>query len=134
MDDSTKRSTYDEVEDTDHYGDETMRDKEGLVHYDENYDEKRHEEEFAQEMAIPNETLQSEERETDMQSDVQTGFGWLALILAGLSFFMAPVLLGGAGIVLGFMAKRRGADTLGNTAIFLGAVSVILSLFIAPFV
>ncbi|MFC0522589.1 hypothetical protein ACFFGV_03150 [Pontibacillus salicampi] len=77
--------------------------------------------------------IKSDERESDMQSEVQTGFGWLAVILAVVSFFVLPVVLGAAGIVLGFMSKRRGADTLGNTAIAAGAISIVLTLFFAPF-
>ncbi|MFD1018774.1 hypothetical protein [Thalassobacillus hwangdonensis] len=131
MDDSNKRSTYDEVEKAPHYGDEaTMDNKEGLVHHDELYHEK-HDEEFAQEMAL-NEPIRNEEQGTDMQTEVQTGMGWLAIVLVGISFFVAPVLLGGAGIILGFFAKRRGAETLGNTAIVIGAISILLSLFLAP--
>lgn len=96
-------------------------------------------EEFAQDIALDasslrHEPIESDERETDMQDNVQTGWGWTAVVLSVLSFFMMPVILGAAGVIIGFVAKRRGADTLGNTAIIAGAVAIILQLFIAPFV
>lgn len=135
MDDSNKRSTYDEVEKGPHYGDDNKQEeKQGLVYHDEPYRAQDYEEEYAQELAMsPNETIKSEEQETEMQTEVKTGMGWLALILAGLSLFFAPILLGGAGIILGFISRRRGAETLGNTAIFIGVASILLSLFFSPF-
>ncbi len=93
--------------------------------------------EFAQEAAVDNKTvrepMKSRERETDMDSDVHAGMGWVAVVLSVISFFIMPVLLGAAGIVVGFLAKRRGVDTLGNTAIVAGAISILLTLFFAPF-
>lgn len=93
--------------------------------------------EFAQEAAVDSKTVRepvkSNEKETDMDNDVHAGMGWLAVVLSIVSFFIMPVLLGAAGIILGFMAKRRGADTLGNTAIIAGAISIVLTLFFAPF-
>jgi len=93
--------------------------------------------EFAQEAAIDNKTVRdpvkSGEKETDMDNDVHAGMGWLAVVLSIISFFIMPVILGAAGVIVGFMAKRRGADTLGNTAIIAGAISILLTLFFAPF-
>ncbi|MBY6035474.1 DUF4190 domain-containing protein [Fictibacillus nanhaiensis] len=59
--------------------------------------------------------------------------GVIALILSVLSLFILPVLLGAAGIIVGFVARRQGAKMLGNWAIGIGIVSVIISLFFAPF-
>lgn len=61
------------------------------------------------------------------------GIGIAALVLSILSLFVMPILFGAAGIVLGFIARRRGAEGLGNWAIGLGAVSIIVGLFIVPF-
>lgn len=85
--------------------------------------------EIAQELTM-DEPMKSEEHGTEMKSDVETGFGWLAVVLAALSFFVMPLILGAAGIIFGFISKNRGADTLGNIAIFAGAVAVVLSLFL----
>lgn len=62
-----------------------------------------------------------------------TMLGFTALALSILSLFFLPVLLGIAGIVLGFMAMRRGASKAGGWAIGIGAVSLIIGMFITPF-
>jgi hypothetical protein len=62
-----------------------------------------------------------------------TGMGWAALALSILSLFVMPILFGAAGIVLGFIARRRGAEGLGAWAIGIGALSIIVGIFILPF-
>ncbi|WP_222599148.1 DUF4190 domain-containing protein [Aquibacillus kalidii] len=106
---------------------------EELYSLDEAY---KREAEFAQELTADefNRPMTTGEPRTEMKSEVKTGFGWLAVILSLLSFFVWPVIMGAAGIIFGFVAKRRGADTLGNTAIIAGAISIIITMFIAPFV
>ncbi|RFU66090.1 DUF308 domain-containing protein [Peribacillus glennii] len=59
--------------------------------------------------------------------------GYAALALSILSLFTMPFLFGAVGIVLGYMARRRGADTIGAWAIGIGAVSIIVGVFILPF-
>ncbi|SFA38150.1 hypothetical protein SAMN05192569_100136 [Parageobacillus thermantarcticus] len=86
-------------------------------------------EETAAEMAEP--VRRYDERgkeETD-----GAGLGWLALALSIISLFIWPVLMGAAGIIVGFIARRRGAETLGAWAIGIGAVAMIVRLFIMPF-
>ncbi|RBW70535.1 DUF308 domain-containing protein [Bacillus taeanensis] len=61
------------------------------------------------------------------------GTGMIAIALSILSLFFLPVLLGSIGLIVGFIARRRGARSLGNWAIGIGAASVIISLFFAPF-
>ena len=61
------------------------------------------------------------------------GVGWTALILSILSLFFLPVLLGAAGVILGFIARRRGANSLGAWAIGIGIVSIVIGVFILPF-
>jgi hypothetical protein len=61
------------------------------------------------------------------------GTGFLALALSIISLFMLPVILGAAGIIVGFIARRRGANGLGAWAIGIGIVSLILGIFITPF-
>lgn len=62
-----------------------------------------------------------------------TGTGYLALALSILSLFVMPILFGAAGIVLGFIARAKGADGIGAWAIGIGIVSIILGIFIIPF-
>ncbi|WLR53269.1 DUF4190 domain-containing protein [Bacillus tianshenii] len=61
------------------------------------------------------------------------GLGMFALAMSILALFFLPVILGAAGIIVGFMARRRGAEGLGAWAIGVGAAAIIVSLFIAPF-
>ncbi|MEN1970515.1 DUF4190 domain-containing protein [Lentibacillus sp. N15] len=69
----------------------------------------------------------------DDDTNVNSVYGWVALALSIVSFFWMPVILGAAGIIVGFIARGRGANTLGMTAIVAGAASIIISLFILPF-
>ena len=67
------------------------------------------------------------------EGDEGRGYGRLALILSILSLFFLPVLLGAAGVILGFIARRRGAYSTGAWAIGIGIVSIVIGTFILPF-
>ncbi|WP_413380164.1 DUF4190 domain-containing protein [Alkalihalobacillus sp. 1P02AB] len=72
----------------------------------------------------------------DVDKDTSTsgrGIGTFAFVLSFLSLFFLPVLLGAAGIVVGFVSRHYGAKALGNWAIGLGAISILLTLFFSPF-
>ncbi|RFA36393.1 hypothetical protein CAI16_05040 [Virgibacillus dokdonensis] len=86
-------------------------------------------EEFAAEM-----TVDDADTEITGDMDENTTFGWVGIALSIISFFIWPIIFGVAGIVLGFMSRSRGADALGNIAIAAGAVSILITLFILPFV
>ncbi|WP_413231353.1 MULTISPECIES: DUF4190 domain-containing protein [Mesobacillus] len=60
------------------------------------------------------------------------GLAYSALALSILSLFILPVLFGAAGIVLGFMARRRGS-AIGSWAIGIGTISILVGIFILPF-
>jgi hypothetical protein len=104
--------------------------------YNESYvqsigkDEPEHDfmEETATEIAEP--VRRYDERDEEANG---AGLGWLALALSIISLFIWPVLLGAAGIIVGFIARRRGAETLGAWAIGIGIVAIIVRLFIMPF-
>ncbi|MFC4558831.1 hypothetical protein ACFO3D_11505 [Virgibacillus kekensis] len=94
-------------------------------------------EEFAAEMTADEAVdgpLERERNSEESGTQVNSAFGWIALSLSVISFFVWPIILGGAGIILGFVSKRRGSDTLGNVAIAAGAISILITLFILPFV
>jgi hypothetical protein len=142
MDDKYNQRRFEDVEEAPQHGDEVpavrnrQQGAQSTNTLDETlYPESGYEEELAQEMTADdfNRPVKSEEQETNMQDNVRTGMGWLAIVLSALSFFMMPILLGAAGIIFGFVSKNRGADTLGNTAIIAGAIAIVLSLFVAPF-
>ncbi|OIJ16117.1 hypothetical protein BKP35_03830 [Anaerobacillus arseniciselenatis] len=80
--------------------------------------------------------------DVDEENEVETadghaaegrGVGAFAIVLSIISLFFLPVILGAAGIIVGFIARRNGATGLGNWAIGIGAVSIILTLFFSPF-
>ncbi|ASN05216.1 DUF4190 domain-containing protein [Virgibacillus necropolis] len=96
-------------------------------------DNKR-DEEMAQEMTADDFDNRTERKaDSESGSQVNSAVGWIALVLSIASFFFMPIILGGAGIIVGFIAKSRDADTLGNTAIIAGAASIIISLFVIPY-
>ncbi|WP_249871082.1 hypothetical protein [Oceanobacillus saliphilus] len=88
-------------------------------------------EEYAQEMTADDYEPRKRERDN---GEVTTMYGWIAIAVSVISFFMWPIVLGAAGIILGFVSRSRGADMLGNIAIAAGAISILISLFIFPFV
>lgn len=92
-------------------------------------------EETAGELAVPLPASRREEvnQETEDQTQGGTGIGYAALAASILSLFFLPVLLGAVGIVLGFVARRRGAGAIGSWAIGLGAVTIIVGIFVLPF-
>lgn len=86
------------------------------------------------ERAYSPEVEESENREAREEAEaVGKGTGWVALALSIISLFIFPVLMGAAGIIVGFIARRRGIQGLGNWAIGIGIVSIAVNLFIAPF-
>jgi hypothetical protein len=95
-------------------------------------------EETAAEVAVPLSARGSyaERNSVDMErqeGDEGKGYGRLALVLSILSLFFLPVLLGAAGVILGFIARRRGAYTTGAWAIGIGVASLVIGTFILPF-
>lgn len=95
----------------------------------------KRDEEFAAEMTADDisGTVRDEE-DTETGTQANSAFGWIALSLSIISFFIMPIILGGAGIIVGFISRSRGADTLGNTAIIAGAASILITLFVLPYV
>ncbi|MEH7252575.1 hypothetical protein V7111_10665 [Neobacillus niacini] len=91
-------------------------------------------EETAAEIAAPVPLVQRRDREESRErAEGGTGMGWAALVLSILSLFVMPILFGAAGIVIGFIARRRGAEGLGAWAIGIGALSIIVGIFVLPF-
>ncbi|UOQ47434.1 DUF4190 domain-containing protein [Gracilibacillus caseinilyticus] len=80
-----------------------------------------------------NRPVASDEQETEMQTNVNPVYGWIGLIAAIASFFVWPLIMAIGAIVLGFISKKQGADTLGNSAIAIGIISIILSMILIPF-
>ncbi|MEK4564550.1 DUF4190 domain-containing protein [Alkalihalobacillus sp. FSL R5-0424] len=60
--------------------------------------------------------------------------GIFSLVLSILSLFILPILLGAAGIIVGFVARKGSSKTIGNWAIGIGVVSILTSLFFSAFI
>ncbi|MFD2046082.1 hypothetical protein ACFSTA_12135 [Ornithinibacillus salinisoli] len=90
-------------------------------------------EETAAELTADDYREQRVQIDDDEGAEANTAFGWVAIALSIVSFFWLPVIMGAAGIIVGFMARARNADTLGNIAIIAGAISIVFALFIGPF-
>ncbi|WP_066192946.1 MULTISPECIES: hypothetical protein [Gracilibacillus] len=96
----------------------------------------RRDEETAAELSADtdfNDQIEEAEQETQMQAEVNMTYGWIGLVLAVVSFFVWPLVMGVAGIVFGIISKTKGADTLGNAAITVSVISLLVSLFFVPF-
>ncbi|SDD19967.1 hypothetical protein SAMN05421663_107231 [Terribacillus halophilus] len=95
----------------------------------------KHDVETSAEISPAQDSYRRSEKEGGQQTtDTGKVFGYIALILSVASFFFAPILVGAAGIVFGVLAKRKGADTLGNIALIVSILAIVISLFTAPYV
>lgn len=91
-------------------------------------------EETARELTADDYHKRAEKKEEKFDgSHVNSSVGWIALILSVASFFFMPIILGGIGIIAGFVARSKDADTLGTTAIIGGAASIVITLFVLPY-
>lgn len=52
-------------------------------------------------------------------------YGWIGIALSVISFFIAPLVLSIAAIILGFVARSREQIVLGNVAIVIGVISIV---------
>jgi hypothetical protein len=82
-----------------------------------------------------NRPIQNDRIEGDRETEVESGrgYGIFALALSILSLFFLPVVMGAAGIIVGFFARAKGANALGGWAIGIGIAAIVISLFAAPF-
>lgn len=97
-------------------------------------DETRDEEMAAEISTFDDDSIIKNNDHGDVDDQVSSVPGWIGLALSVLSFFMMPIIFGGAAIIIGFVARNRGAVWLGNTAIAIGVISIIVRLFFIPFV
>src|SRR5690625_1142372 len=90
--------------------------------------------EYAAEITADDYDNSLDEEDIRNDAEINTTYGWIGIALSIVAFFMWPIIMGGAGIILGFVSRSRGADTLGNIAIAAGAIAILITLFILPFV
>lgn len=82
-------------------------------------------------------SFSKEDRDTDESVEqLMNGraMGIFSLVLSLLSLFILPILLGAAGIIVGFVARKSASQTIGNWAIGIGVVSILTSLFFSAFI
>jgi hypothetical protein len=92
--------------------------------------------ETASEIAEPvrfNPVQSDDRKERERPENGTSGVGVTGLVLSILSLFLWPYLLGAAGIVLGFIAYRRDARTLGVWSMIIGAVAILGALIVYPY-
>ncbi|MFJ7746194.1 hypothetical protein [Peribacillus sp. NPDC097295] len=94
----------------------------------------RYQEETSAELAAEPKQNGRYEKRSDDSGMASNGavIGAIALVLSILSLFMMPFILGILGIIIGFSARKRGSS-MGSWAIGIGAVSIIVGIFILPF-
>lgn len=90
-------------------------------------------EEFAAETAVVDHSYE-DARDADDDDAFGRGLGWLSFILSIIGLFFLPVIMGTAGIIIGFIAMRQGARVLGGWAIAVGIIALILRLFTGFFI
>ena len=91
-----------------------------------------YQEETAAEIAQPMSYNRQRVRDNHDSRAAGGGMGLAALALSNLSLIVFPVFFGITGIVLGFIARNRGA-TSGTWAVAIGVISLFLGMFILPF-
>lgn len=62
-----------------------------------------------------------------------TGLGLTGISLSVLSLFILPYVTAPVGIILGYMAYRRDARTLGLWSMIVGAVSIVGAMVVYPY-
>lgn len=67
------------------------------------------------------------------REDAAGGLGMVGLGLSILSLFLLPYLVAPIGMVIGYLAYRRNARTLGTWAMMVGALAILGALVIYPY-
>ncbi|MFY0544644.1 DUF456 domain-containing protein [Brevibacillus sp. H7] len=67
------------------------------------------------------------------EDNASGGIGMVGLGLSILSLFLLPYLVAPIGMVMGYLAYRRNARTLGAWAMIVGAVAILGALVIYPY-
>src|SRR5699024_11369650 len=61
--------------------------------------------------------LDTVNEDSEHDPDISSVYGWIAIALSVIAFFVAPILFAAAGIIVGFVSSVQEAPVLGNTAI-----------------
>src|SRR5699024_8893762 len=110
-----------------------MDEKNRINRYDKGIAEER-DDDYQTEAA--NETTEADldtvNEDSEHDPDISRVYGWIAIALSVIAFFVAPILLAAAGIIVGFVSRAKEAPVLGITAIGIGIVSLIVRFLLVP--
>src|SRR5699024_12580165 len=104
-----------------------MDEKNRINRYDKGIAEERDDDyqtEAANEMTEADLDTVNEDSEHD--PDISSVYGWIAIALSVIAFLVAPIVFAAAGIIVGFVSRAREAQVLGNTAIGLRIVALMV--------
>jgi len=105
-----------------------------LKGYRKNVPDHTWDEEFSADMTYDG-TLDEEDVDTKGRNEQSYQItGWIAVILSIASFFIMPLIMAAAGVILGVISRTKRARTLGNTAIVISIISFAYFLFIRPMI
>lgn len=99
--------------------------------YMEADDDPEYTEEYAAEAVDPD-LITRRDFKDNLDTGTGVGMGWLALALSLIGLFFLPIVMGVAGIIVGFIARGQGARGLGAWAIGIGTAVIILRLVAYP--
>ncbi|GAY76404.1 hypothetical protein NBRC111894_1958 [Sporolactobacillus inulinus] len=108
-----------------------MADKDHNHKTDSTYDKQNayNNEEYARELAADQYDPEADRDHGDRRvMEGGKGIGWLGLICSVIALFFLPIVLGIAGIIIGYIALRQGARALGGWAIGIGCLAVLIQL------
>ncbi|MFC7393329.1 DUF4190 domain-containing protein [Scopulibacillus cellulosilyticus] len=115
--------------DKDHFKDKEYDSDSSLYNIYNQDDDDDYNEEYAAEAAVDRDVYTNDaDEETE-----GAGLGWLAVVLSVIGLFFLPIIMGAAGIIIGIIARRQGAKTLGAWAIGVGIAAIVIALFARPF-
>lgn len=80
----------------------------------------------------PDEPVTRSQEGTEVRSGGRA-VGWVAFILAIISLFVYPVLMGAGAIVLGIIAYVQGSRALGGWSVVIGGIALISYLVLVPY-
>lgn len=105
-----------------------------LEGYRKNVPDHTWDEEFSADMTYDGAQYEQDVDTKDRNEQSYQITGWIAVILSIASFFIMPIIMAAAGIILGVISRTKRARTLGNTAIVISIISFAYFLFIRPMI
>ncbi|KAF5047360.1 hypothetical protein DSECCO2_461270 [anaerobic digester metagenome] len=73
--------------------------------------------------------MPGEKAHTDAERASARNFAYAGIVVAVIGFFIAGPILGIGAIILGYMARQKGENTLGMVAMAAGIVIFLVSSF-----